>query len=55
MKDKFSSDEKSKLESLVEQTISWVDSHQDASTDEYKNKLKELESVFHPIMQRVYS
>jgi L1 cell adhesion molecule like protein len=49
-KDKFGADEKSKLERLVEETIKWVESHSDATTDDFKTKLKELETVFHPIM-----
>ncbi|CAD8106197.1 unnamed protein product [Paramecium sonneborni] len=54
-KDKFTSDEKRQLTDLVEQTQKWLDSHQNEDADTYKNKLKELESKFHPIMQRLYA
>ncbi|CAD8103109.1 unnamed protein product [Paramecium sonneborni] len=54
-KDKFTSDEKRQLTDLVEQTQKWLDSHQNEEADTYKNKLKELESKFHPIMQRLYA
>ncbi|CAD8187476.1 unnamed protein product [Paramecium octaurelia] len=54
-KDKFTSDEKRQLSDLVEQTQKWLDSHQNEEADVYKDKLKELESKFHPIMQRVYA
>lgn len=54
LKDKFSVEEKVKLTELIEATQKWIDSNQNAETEEYKNKLKSLEEVFHPIMQKVY-
>lgn len=54
-KDKFSAEEKQTLSTLVEETQKWLDSHQEEDTEEYKNKLKELEGKFHPIMQRIYA
>ncbi|CAD8114049.1 unnamed protein product [Paramecium sonneborni] len=55
LKDKFSADEKRQLTDLVEQTQKWLDCHQNEEAEVYKEKLKELESKFHPIMQRVYT
>ncbi|KAM3128402.1 hypothetical protein pb186bvf_019469, partial [Paramecium bursaria] len=55
LKDKFSAEEKKQLEELVEETQKWIDANQNAETQENKNKLKALEDVFHPIMQKVYA
>ncbi|CAD8095890.1 unnamed protein product [Paramecium primaurelia] len=54
-KDKFTSDEKRQLTDLIESTQKWLDSHQNEEADAYKEKLKEIESKFHPIMQRIYA
>jgi L1 cell adhesion molecule like protein len=51
---KFDPADKSKLESAVNETISWLDGSQEASKEEYESKQKELESVANPIMQRLY-
>ena len=42
---KFDPADKSKLESAVNETISWLDSSQEASKEEYESKQKELEAV----------
>ncbi|KAH7340869.1 heat shock protein 70 family [Rhizoctonia solani] len=52
--DKFDAADKSKLETAVNETISWLDSSQEASKDEYESKQKELEAVANPIMSRLY-
>jgi len=52
--DKFDAADKSKLESAVNDAISWLDSSQEASKEEYEEKQKELESVANPIMQKLY-
>lgn len=54
MKGKISEQDKQKLDQTISETQRWIDSHSEASTEEYKNKLKSVESVFHPIMQKVY-
>ena len=43
LKDKFEADDKSKLETAVNETISWLDASQEASMNEYQEKQKELE------------
>ncbi|CEP60257.1 Hsp70 family ATPase SSA3 LALA0_S01e06568g [Lachancea lanzarotensis] len=43
-----------KLKTFVEETITWLDSSQSASTDEYKDKQKEVEEVANPIMTKFY-
>lgn len=53
--DKFDPADKSKLESAVNDTISWLDSSQEASKEEYEERQKELEAVANPIMQKLYS
>jgi len=52
---KFDEADKSKLESAVNDAISWLDASQEASIEEYQEKQKELESIANPIMQKLYS
>jgi heat shock 70kDa protein 1/2/6/8 len=52
---KFDPADKSKLESAVNDAISWLDASQEASIEEYNEKQKELESLASPIMQKLYS
>ncbi|CAG99965.1 Hsp70 family ATPase SSA3 [Kluyveromyces lactis] len=54
-KEKVDADDVSKLQTAVEETISWLDGSQAASTDEYKERQKELEDVANPIMTKFYS
>ncbi|AOA63193.1 ATPase involved in protein folding [Komagataella phaffii CBS 7435] len=53
-KDKVGEDDLAKLNKSVEETISWLDESQSASTDEYKDRQKELEEVANPIMSKFY-
>lgn len=46
--------DKEKLESEIEKTISWLDSNQTATKDEYEAQQKELESVANPIISAAY-
>jgi len=43
--DKFEAADKTKLEAAVNETISWLDSSQEASKEEYDEKQKELEGI----------
>jgi L1 cell adhesion molecule like protein len=43
--DKFDPADKTKLESVVNETISWLDASQEASKEECETKQKELESI----------
>lgn len=52
---KFDAADKSKLESSVNETISWLDASQEGSIEEYQEKQKELEAIANPIMQKLYS
>lgn len=42
---KFDAADKAKLESAVNETITWLDNSQEASKDEYESKQKELEGI----------
>jgi heat shock protein 1/8 len=42
---KFQGDDKSKLETAVNEAIQWLDASQEASKEEYEEKQKELEGV----------
>lgn len=53
--DKFDAADKAKLESSVNDAISWLDNSQEASVEEYSEKQKELEGIANPIMQKLYS
>lgn len=46
--------DKSKLDSIVGETISWFESNQNANKEEYDNKMKEVESLVNPIMTKMY-
>jgi L1 cell adhesion molecule like protein len=46
--------DKEKLEAEIEKTISWLDSNQTATKDEYEAQQKELESVANPIISAAY-
>ncbi|KAJ3735368.1 heat shock cognate 70 [Lentinula guzmanii] len=53
--DKFSPDDKAKLQTAVDDAIKWLDASQEASKEEYEEKQKELESIANPIMQKLYA
>jgi heat shock protein 5 len=52
--EKISSSDKETMEAAIAEAISWLDSAQDASKDEYETKLKDLEAVCSPIISKVY-
>lgn len=54
MKDKFSDEEKTTLEKKVEDALKWVESNPNAHAEEFEKQQKELESVFNPIISKVY-
>ncbi len=43
-----------KIEDAIEATIQWSDQNQLAKSDEFDDKLKELESTYNPIIGRMY-
>jgi len=55
LKTKIQPADKTTLENKINETLQWLESHSNAETEEYEAKQKELESVFNPIIQRVYA
>ena len=55
LSEKISAQDKSNCLEKCNDTISWLDKNQTAETEEFKQKQKELESVFSPITQKLYS
>jgi len=55
LKDKISSEDKTTVETLVEETKKWLEENTDASKEEYDSKQKECEDIINPIMQKLYS
>jgi len=54
LQDKFSDEEKTTLEKKVEEALKWVESNPNAHAEEFEKQQKELESVFNPIISKVY-
>merc|ERR1712088_503192 len=55
LSEKISAQDKSSCLEKCNDTISWLDQNQTAETEEFKQKQKELENVFSPITQKLYS
>ncbi|ODV96992.1 hypothetical protein PACTADRAFT_65703 [Pachysolen tannophilus NRRL Y-2460] len=53
-KEKVDASERESLEKSINETISWLDESQAASTEEYEEKQKELEEIAKPIMMKFY-
>lgn len=51
---KLSEDDKSKVIEALDDAISWLEGHQDADTEEFKEKKKEVESIVQPIISKLY-
>lgn len=54
LKDKFSEEDKKKINDEVEQISKWLDCNPNADTNEYESKMKKLEDLFNPIMSKIY-
>merc|ERR1719335_1232596 len=54
LKDKFTEDDKKQIEELSKDTLQWLESNPEASTEEYEAKQKEVEGKFQPIIMRIY-
>lgn len=53
VKDKIPAEDKTALESAIEDTIKWLDSNPSAEKEEYEEKQKGLEGVAMPILQKM--
>ena len=50
----ISQEDKDMVNKEINDTLSWIDNHQDAEQSEYETKQKELEGKLMPIMQKAY-
>jgi len=50
---KLSQEDKTKLNAIVDSTLSWLDSHQGSDKEEFDAKRKELENTAMPIMSKL--
>jgi len=55
LKGKISDDDKKTVTAKVDETLDWLEKNESAEIDELEEKKKELESVWNPIMQKVYA
>lgn len=55
LKDKLSDEDKQTVETLIEETTTWMEQeNNDVSKEEYEAKQKDIEDVVNPIMQKLY-
>lgn len=52
--DKIEEDDKSKIKDALSDASDWLNANADAEKDDFEDKLKELQSVCDPIIQKVY-
>lgn len=52
---KISAEDKATIEKAIEEAISWLDGNQLAEKDEFEDKMKELEGICNPIIQKLYA
>jgi heat shock protein 5 len=46
--------EKKELRDIAEETLDWLEEHQDAEMEEFKVKVKEIQAVANPLMMKAY-
>lgn len=54
LKDKIDANDASTVNKLVQDSIAWMDSHQNEDKSVYEQKFKEIEDVISPIMMKLY-
>jgi L1 cell adhesion molecule like protein len=54
LKEKISESDRNELEAKIKETQEWMDSHLDATTQEFEAKTKEFESVSHRVFGTAY-
>jgi L1 cell adhesion molecule like protein len=52
--DKVDAKDKEQINKIVSDTLSWIETHQDASVSDFESKQKEVEGQLMPIMQKAY-
>ena len=50
----ISEDEKESITKVVEEKLSWLEDHEEASKEEFDEQRKEIEEVANPIISRIY-
>jgi L1 cell adhesion molecule like protein len=55
MKDKFSEEDRKTVTDKANEVISWLDANNSAELEELEDQMKQAESLWSPIIQRVYS
>jgi L1 cell adhesion molecule like protein len=55
LKDKLQEEDKTVLEEKTKELLDWLDTNPDSDAETYNSKVKELEAVANPIMQKLYS
>lgn len=53
LKDKISPEDKEVIEKKCDEVVAWLETHQDAATEDFAAKQKDVESVVNPIMTKV--
>merc|ERR1712233_134292 len=51
---KIDAKDKETIEEAVTEVIDWLEEHSEAEKDEYAEKLKEIEGICNPIVQKLY-
>merc|ERR1712130_1029593 len=51
---KIDAKDKETIEEAVTEVIDWLEEHKEAEKDEYAEKLKEIEGICNPIVQKLY-
>jgi heat shock protein 1/8 len=54
LKDKFSPEERNKIENAINEINQWLENNSNADQNEYEKKQKNLEEIFNPIMTKIY-
>ena len=52
--DKIEEDDKSKIKDALTDAQDWLNANQDAEKDDFEDKLKELQTICDPVIQKVY-
>jgi len=51
---KLTDEEKTKLESAIDESIKWLEQNPDADPEEYKKQKKDLEAIVQPVIAKLY-
>lgn len=51
---KLNDDDKTKIEKVIDEKIAWLESNQEADTEEFKKQKKEMEDIIQPIIAKLY-